>query len=456
MNDHHHHHNIELCIDYVLFACADDIRHFEYRWHMVPLNNLKMILKSPPFNAVFPKGCCYCCLRKRLSSHCGRCHCSLWQITRSRSSLCDRHGWTWWKDCANSSFFGCKVETVPLHFGCHTFWTRWCTYILRLSVPCASLCQVDLVCPRLAKTRLLKSLLTELHRNFRILSQKHGVSTGELPRFYRDLRVGWQDHEKFLWQRQTSHGKIRLCTSECSTRRGFGFDICRRIYGICWRCSRIILPELLHHNIRSGHGMHMDWYQECEKKNFQILCPLPQPSKKIRSLKLTSPLKIGLPNRTVHLPTTHFQWQFVSFREGNRTHGNKIAIMSFDSWGSEPTGENLPLQEIVHEMWQRCLDNGDIYKMLGFELVCWWGHRRSHVFWMFFLNNYVCFESTSGNGTQGKTTQVTIALAVKPIWMMMRWTKGTFAKYTKKNAFCAAKRTTSSGSPSTGVQFAST
>ena len=24
-----------------------------------------------------------------------------------------------------------------------------------------------------------------------------------------------------------------------------------------------------------------------------------------------------------------------------------------------------PLQEIVHEMWQRCLDNGDIYKLFG-------------------------------------------------------------------------------------------
>ena len=57
--------------------------------------------------------CSYCHLRKRLSSHCGRCHRSLWQITRSRSSLCDRHGWTWWKDCTNSSFFDCKVKTVP-------------------------------------------------------------------------------------------------------------------------------------------------------------------------------------------------------------------------------------------------------------------------------------------------------------------------------------------------------
>lgn len=94
-----------------MIIIADDIRHF---WIQLThgfstlLHNFKMIEVSSSQRAVV----CFH-LRKRLSSHCGRCHCSLWQITRSRSSLCDRHGWTWWKDCTNSSFFDCKVKTVP-------------------------------------------------------------------------------------------------------------------------------------------------------------------------------------------------------------------------------------------------------------------------------------------------------------------------------------------------------
>ena len=39
-------------------------------------------------------------------------------------------------------------------------------------------------------------------------------------------------------------------------------------------------------------------------------------TKQVPSLKLTYPLKIGLPNRKFHLLTIHFQGRTVSFREG--------------------------------------------------------------------------------------------------------------------------------------------
>lgn len=121
-----------------MIIVADDITsvilNTDDTWFSTLLHNFKMIEVTSP-------QCSYCHLRKRLSSHCGRCHRSLWQITRSRSSLCDRHGWTWWKDCTNSSFFDCKVKTVPtslwLPYLPNYIIYRWCSCILRLYMPCA-------------------------------------------------------------------------------------------------------------------------------------------------------------------------------------------------------------------------------------------------------------------------------------------------------------------------------
>lgn len=60
--------------------------------------------------------------------------------------------------------------------------------------------------------------------------------------------------------------------------------------------------------------------------------------------------------------------------------------MPFDGWGSRNAN-----QEIVHEMWQRCLDNGDIYKMPGFFRIGWKLVKtefKSLWFWWVFL---MCF-----------------------------------------------------------------
>ena len=46
--------------------------------------------------------CIFWTLRKRVPCYCGGCYGAVWEAARSRSSLCDWHGWTWREDCANS------------------------------------------------------------------------------------------------------------------------------------------------------------------------------------------------------------------------------------------------------------------------------------------------------------------------------------------------------------------